>query len=495
MLTFLLNQTNKMTQAKTLAIGVLGLAGIWWLFAEDDDDDVLWIEALPKPQRTDSPENVPGHPGIPDTPNWAVMSSPLETAVKKILSHPPNLETSAEMVIVREVEELQRSENVYPDTIKSFSSLLERVMESATELKKYQNQTANEPSHSGFQQLAEMTRRFRRQYFGSGKTVYQGMEEWCTALIKGIVENEQNSNYPPQGPVSPSEREQYRLRLINFMKNIQRDASTVEKVTGLVEDRVREFQASEEPLNQKLQYELTDYQEADSAYQNLPVTPPRKPKPRFDEPEGFSTYRPPASRFDSPGHSDVSSVDLGSMDERFDSYKPVERLSKIDEIRSSPSGRRYKVFTQESAETRKQMLKDQGIVTPPTKPRPKRPPTQVGLATRKSLDAFRIRIKMAGSKIEAARGDRNRVELAKLMEEVESMVPAGYTETSWSEVAKYRHDLYTEDEEGKPGSRVRYEDLKDDPYFQDYRDLIQRLDNALEEFNIKRPQTPPITSL
>ena len=481
-----------MTETKTLAIGALGLAGIWWLLAEDDDD-VLYLDEAPTPHRTDSPENVPGHPGVPDTPNWPARPRPLETAVKKILSHPPSLDTPAEMVIAREVEELQRSQNVYPDTIQSFSILMERVMESAREIKQYDNQAANEPSHSGFQQLAKITRQFRRQYFGSGKTVYQGMEEWCTDLIAGILANERNSNYPVHSPVSLSERDHYRLRLMNFMKKIQQDASTVEKVIGVVEDHVREFQASEEPLNQNLQYELTDYQEADNAYQNLPVTPPRQPKPRFDDLEGFSTYRPAASRFDSPGLSDVSSIDLGNMDERFDSYQPAERLSKIDEKRSSPSGRKYKVFTQESAETRKQILKDESIYTPPAKPRPQRPPTQVGLTTQKSLDAFSTRIKMQNSRIEAARGDRNRVELVKVMNEVESMVPAGYTESSWNEAAKRKIDLFTEDAEGEPDVRVRYEDLQGDPYFQDYRDLIQQLDDALEQFKI--PRSPITTSL
>ena len=100
---------------------------------------------------------------------------------------------------------------------------------------------------------------------------------------------------------------------------------------------------------------------------------------------------------------------------------------------------------------------------------------------------------MTLSLVEATRGDQNRVKLANLLDDVDQMVPAGYTESSWSEAAKLRHDLYTEDEEGKPGARVRYEDLQDDPYFQEYVTLISRLDDALEQFGMSR--SPLTTSL
>ena len=139
------------------------------------------------------------------------------------------------------------------------------------------------------------------------------------------------------------------------------------------------------------------------------------------------------------------------------------------------------------------MLADQ-FTTPIPKPRPQRPPTQVGRTTALSLDAFATRVKMQKSRIEAARGDSNRVELVELIDEVGTMVPKGYTEGSWHDTVTQKIDLFTEDEKGEPDARVRYEDLKDDPYFQDYVDLIGRLNTALAEFGIRRPETPALDS-
>ena len=134
-------------------------------------------------------------------------------------------------------------------------------------------------------------------------------------------------------------------------------------------------------------------------------------------------------------------------------------------------------------------MKDQ-YTTPPPKPKPQRPPTQAGRTTKKSLDAFRTLAKLQRSRLEAAVGDNDRVELVRLMDAIDKMVPKGYTESSWSESAQNKVDLWTEDEEGEPDARVRYEDLRDDPYFEEYESLLRRLDDAMESFGLARPETP-----
>ena len=488
-----------MTDSTTILLGVAAAAGVLFLALSGDDEPPIQVMQQEKKLTYVAEDmfNIPVNPMTPGE-DWPAMDY-TEPGQRQLDYYEDPDQTEAQKLLAREIETIRGDLNPYKRVNNNFLAVVDRITNAMRELKQIYQDARDDPNYDTYKEVQKGVDVFENQYY-LGKSVYVGMREYCTQLVMDLDENQDISPWPEDFPIDVYARKELRRDLVALVEEIAKSEGKTNSWLQYIKDGVEEYQMRPDPTDQE--YQMSDSEEENLNYgESSTVEPPRTP-PRIPEndpreqftqmkpleinltqqPEGLETF----TKSQTETFSEVSSVDLGEMEPHrlnFNSYKPNNRVAP--EIRSSPSGRKYKAFIKDATpEERKKILSREAIYTPPPMLRPERPPTQVGLSTKKGLDAFRIQMKSTKSQIEAALGDENRVKLQELSEEVHTMVPAGYTDSSWYETLTERRDLFTENEKGEPGARIRWEELKDDPVFQDYTLLQKRLDEALEKLNI-----------